>query len=196
MKKVIGLMTSIFVTGIAVAQVDTIPPAPNKMDTSMRRTDTMMQEIPKDSSLGKWKGDTTNAHQGMNDSAGQRKWNTQDSAAYPSNGNRQPVADSSYNNNKPVAVDTAKAEKLSDRVMMRDGEMFIIENGDERKLDKEFTFPSGLVVTSDGLVKKKDGTSVKLKDGQYLEIKPMPVKKEKMPAKKAPVKKAPVKKNK
>ncbi len=100
--------------------------------------------------------------------------------------------DTATNWNQPVApkpnTDTAQKapeEKLSDRAMMKNGEMVIIKNGEETKMEKEVVFPSGTVVKTDGTVRKKDGSEVKLKDGQYIAL-PTPETDKKKPEKKAP----------
>lgn len=72
-------------------------------------------------------------------------------------------------------VDTAAlgkplTEQVTDRVMMKDGAMVIIKDGNMAPMDKAITLPSGTVVQTDGTLKKKDGSEVKLKDGQYIEL--------------------------
>jgi len=62
------------------------------------------------------------------------------------------------------------AEPVSDRVMMRDGAMVIIKDGTMMPLEKEVTLPSGTIVQKDGTLKKKDGSEIKLKDGQFIEL--------------------------
>ena len=68
---------------------------------------------------------------------------------------------------------TTKTKKVvTDRVMMKDGEMLIIKKGVETKLENSITLPDGNVITADGMVKMPDGSSVKLKDGEYIKITP------------------------
>lgn len=74
---------------------------------------------------------------------------------------------------KPVDTSSLKkplAEPVTDRVMMKDGAMVIIKDGNMAPMDKEITLPSGTVVQTDGTLKKKDGSEIKLKDGQYIEL--------------------------
>ena len=66
---------------------------------------------------------------------------------------------------------TTKTKKATDRVMMKSGDMILILNGTEEKMVKDYTFPDGTIVTPEGTVKMPDGKSVKLKDGQYIDIK-------------------------
>jgi len=60
---------------------------------------------------------------------------------------------------------------------MRDGEMIVIKNGEEMKMQKSVTLENGSVVMTDGTVKMPDGNSVKLKDGEAIEIAKKAVKK-------------------
>lgn len=103
-----------------------------------------------------------------------KEWNNADSA-------KRNLGDSNMGSWKPQPpaqkqTDTAETkkplatEKVTDRVVMKDGELFIIKNGETSKMDKEVVFPSGTVIQVDGTVKKKDGTQVKLQNGQYIEI--------------------------
>jgi hypothetical protein len=67
-------------------------------------------------------------------------------------------------------VKTKKVVK--DRVMMKDGEMVIIQKGKETKMLKNIKLPDGNIVMTDGTVKMPDGNSVKLKDGEYINLSP------------------------
>lgn len=74
---------------------------------------------------------------------------------------------------KPVDTAALKkplAEPVTDRVMMKEGMMVIIKDGNMAPMDKEITLPSGTVVQTDGTLKKKDGSEIKLKNGQYIEL--------------------------
>lgn len=72
---------------------------------------------------------------------------------------------------KPMQTDKVdKADKVSDRVVMKDGELLVIKNGESAKMEKEIVLPSGTVIKTDGTLKKKDGSEIKLKDGQYIEL--------------------------
>jgi hypothetical protein len=186
MKKLTGLITATLFAGLVNAQVDTLPLP--RLDTGIRKMDSLPKEQwnRKDSNLGKWNTDAAASLKAV-DSMQSNQWSKQSVAADTTTG-RLTTNDSS-SSNKKVSTDTTTAIKLPDRVMMKDGKMFIVEKGAESKLEKDFVFTSGLVVTPEGVVKKKDGSSVQLKDGQYLEIKPAAVKKEKSPVKKPPVKK-------
>lgn len=77
---------------------------------------------------------------------------------------------------KKTEADTTpvvKTKKLvKDRVMMKEGEMVIIKAGKETKMVKSIKLPDGNIVMADGTVKMPDGNSVKLKDGEYINLKP------------------------
>lgn len=107
--------------------------------------------------------------------SGNKQWNNADSAT------KRNLGDSNMANWKqqpPIQAqpDTAElkkpvtTEKVSDRVVMKEGQLWIIKNGETSKMDKEVVFPSGTIIQVDGTVKKKDGTQVKLQNGQYIEI--------------------------
>ena len=108
-----------------------------------------------------------------------------------SNSRNKSQADSNFNKNedhsklnsnkdKTITADATKTTKdLSDRVMMKDGEMVLILNGNEEKMDKDYKFPNGTLASPDGTLKMSSGKTVKLKDGQYLEIKKTPTTKKK-----------------
>ncbi len=75
---------------------------------------------------------------------------------------------------KPMA-----AGPVTDRLMMREGAMILIKDGSVIPMDKEITLPSGSVVHKDGTLKKKDGSEIKLKDGQFIELPSADAKKKK-----------------
>jgi hypothetical protein len=178
MKKITGLMIGVLFAGIANAQIDTLPPVrPNTMDTIS----------------GKWPKDTA---VNKTDSSNLQQWKKQDTVADTNMMDKTvtPGADKKVNHsldkmsNQP---DSAKIDNpVTDRVLMKEGEMVLIKKGEQTKMREEVRLPSGTVITPDGIVKKKDGTSVQLKNGQYIELKPVPVKKESSAVKKVPVKKS------
>ncbi|MDO9376614.1 MAG: hypothetical protein Q7T76_19470 [Ferruginibacter sp.] len=59
---------------------------------------------------------------------------------------------------------------LSDRVIMRDDAMFVIKDGQTNSLTETYKLESGATVTSDGTVTYPSGKTVKLKNGQFIEI--------------------------
>jgi hypothetical protein len=57
---------------------------------------------------------------------------------------------------------------------MRDDKVYVVKGGDSTVLADSLTLPSGAVVKGDATVRFKDGSSTKLKNGQYISIKPAP----------------------
>lgn len=67
---------------------------------------------------------------------------------------------------------TSDTTTLTDRVMMKDDKMVIVKNNETSALDKDYKLESGATVTTDGMVKYPGGKSVKLKNGQFIELTP------------------------
>jgi hypothetical protein len=59
---------------------------------------------------------------------------------------------------------------VTDRVIMRDDTMYIIKNGQSANLAETFKLESGATVSTDGTVTYPSGKTVKLKNGQFIEI--------------------------
>lgn len=58
----------------------------------------------------------------------------------------------------------------ADGVMMQNGKMMQVKNGQMTSLDHDLTLTNGTKVKSDGTCVKKDGTKMTLKDGQHLDM--------------------------
>ncbi len=77
------------------------------------------------------------------------------------------------NKNEADTTPVVKTKKLvKDRVMMKDGEMVIIKKGKETKMFKSIKLPDGNIVMTDGTIKMPDGNTIKLKDGEYINLSP------------------------
>lgn len=82
-------------------------------------------------------------------------------------------SDSKTKRNEADTTPVVKTKKqVKDRVMMKEGEMVVIKAGKETKMVKSIKLPDGNIVMTDGTVKMPDGNSVKLKDGEYINLKP------------------------
>ena len=128
---------------------------------------------------GKWKDSSQS-------STDKNKWNDSSSVSI---GDKSKMEDKKHdkmkedkedkmnqNEGDSTSTTTTKTKKImKDRVMMKDGEMLIIKKGEEMKLVKSITLADGSVVTTDGTVKMPGGNSVKLKDGEYINIGPQKV---------------------
>ncbi len=55
--------------------------------------------------------------------------------------------------------------KMKDCVMMEDGKMMVMKNGESMAMDQDMTMKNGTTVMKDGSVKMKDGKTTMLKDG-------------------------------
>lgn len=69
---------------------------------------------------------------------------------------------------------TSSKETLTDRVMMKDDKMYIVKNNESAILDKNYKLSNGVFVTADGSVNYPGGKTVKLKNGQFIELTPQP----------------------
>ena len=56
--------------------------------------------------------------------------------------------------------------KMKDCVMMEDGKMMVMKNGETMALDNDMTMKNGTMVMKDGTVKMKDGKTMTLKNGE------------------------------
>jgi hypothetical protein len=56
--------------------------------------------------------------------------------------------------------------KMKDCIMMKAGKVMVMKSGMSTQLMKDTTLKHGVMVMMDGTVKKKDGTTYMLKDGE------------------------------
>ena len=63
-------------------------------------------------------------------------------------------------------------QTLEDRVMMVQDQVVVIKKGDSTVLSDSIKLQSGAVVLKDGSVRFKNGTTTKLKNGQYINLNP------------------------
>ncbi len=76
------------------------------------------------------------------------------------------------NDNKAMA-DSSTSIAVTDRVMMKEEKMYLVKNGENTLLDKSYKLESGVVVSANGNVKFPSGKTVQLKNGQFIELKPI-----------------------
>lgn len=57
-----------------------------------------------------------------------------------------------------------------DGVMMQNGKMMKVKNGQSSSLDNDFTMSNGTKIMSDGTCIKKDGTKITMKEGQHMDM--------------------------
>ncbi|MBK7683170.1 MAG: hypothetical protein KA347_09030 [Bacteroidia bacterium] len=61
-------------------------------------------------------------------------------------------------------------EKLGDGIMMRSGKMWIVKNNSLSALESTLTLNNEIKVSKDGTFTKKDGTKVKFKEGEHMDL--------------------------
>src|ERR1035437_4280701 len=76
------------------------------------------------------------------------------------------------NNNQNQNVQNNPVDKsLPDGVMMQNGKMMKVENGQTTILrEQDMTLSNGTKIMSDGTCIKKDGTKTKMKEGQHMDM--------------------------
>ena len=57
-----------------------------------------------------------------------------------------------------------------DGVLMQNGKMMKVKNGQLSSLDNDFTMSNGTKIMSDGTCVKKDGTKMTMKEGQHMDM--------------------------
>lgn len=74
-----------------------------------------------------------------------------------------------------------KIDMKKDHVMMKDGKMHIMKDGKTTHMDKEMTMGNGTTVMADGMCKMKGGKTMKMKEGDMMDMDgkmgKMPIKK-------------------
>ena len=69
-------------------------------------------------------------------------------------------------------MDNMQQQKMKshDGIMMKNGKMMVMENGQTSPLTEDRTLSNGTVVMSNGTVKMSDGTTSTLKEGEYVNM--------------------------
>lgn len=185
MKKAISLYVAVM-CGIVVFAQDTTAgknnfPPNNNRDTvpgnsAWNKKDTSF------SSKGQWPKDSVNKKTWPNtDSTLQHSGNMKTDSTnttYQSGSQTGSTQDTSTSTSSQKSTTTAADNKatdtvtLTDRIMMKDDQMFMVKNNESSLLDKNYKLESGAVITTDGMVKYPGGKSVKLKNGQFIELAP------------------------
>ena len=61
-------------------------------------------------------------------------------------------------------------QQQKDMYVFKNGKVWQVKSGNVTELAKDATLPTGAIVKTDGKVVSKDGQTVALKDGQYIDI--------------------------
>ena len=64
----------------------------------------------------------------------------------------------------------AQQQQQKDMYVFKNGKVWQVKSGNVTELAKDATLPTGAVVKTDGKVVSKDGQTVALKDGQYIDV--------------------------
>jgi hypothetical protein len=65
---------------------------------------------------------------------------------------------------------TRKSMPMKDGLLMKDGKMMQTKQGKQTSLDKEMTLQNGTVITTDGIIRMKDGSTKTLQEGQSIDM--------------------------
>ena len=108
---------------------------------------------------------STNQNSNWNSTTRSDSMSTSSTTQSTTSGNNTNTTSSS---NTTTSADSATI--VTDRVIMKDDVMYIIKNGETTNLSETFKLESGATVTTDGTVTYPSGKTVKLKNGQFIEI--------------------------
>lgn len=62
------------------------------------------------------------------------------------------------------------SKSFPDGVMMKNGKLMMVKNGKKSLMDHEMSMNNGTKVLSNGMIMKKDGTKMMMKEGQYMNM--------------------------
>lgn len=65
---------------------------------------------------------------------------------------------------------TDKHHKMKDCVMMKDGKMWVMKDGQKSEMTETMTLSNGTSVMTDGSVKTTDGKTMMMKDGDMMDM--------------------------
>ena len=71
---------------------------------------------------------------------------------------------------KKDTIPTEKKTQLKDVYTMKDNKMYQIKAGEKTEMTTDVTLLNGTIVMANGTVKKTDGQSITLKNGQYIDL--------------------------
>lgn len=158
MKKVCSFSVIIMLGYSSLAQ-DSL--SVNRKDTMHSKMDsTMPATLPKD------KMDTTTLS-GVNGSTMNSGSDSTDTSAKVSTGSSSQTLSATTS----VTTDTTVKVSVSDRVIMKDGKVYLVKNNEPALLEKSYKLESGAIVSTTGMVKYPSGKSAQLKNGQFIELK-------------------------
>lgn len=197
MKKLISLSVAAMFSLASMAQDTslnrgTVPPPGAMTPPATMDTIPGNNRSQRDSSNMQWKNNPD--RRGVDSSLDQRsdtsKWNHRDTSAMatPTPGDTSSMSNTSnddlrtnrsnqdsmattHSADQNTQADSSQAsEAITDRIVMRNDSLLLIQNGEAATLDKEYTLQSGAKVSTEGMVKFPSGKNVQLKNGQFIEL--------------------------
>jgi hypothetical protein len=180
MKKAIILSTAAAMFSIAVVAQDTIPKNnKDSLQNKMKEVDSSLntkQKDPDKDSLNTGKTDTSSGNNtdtsntvGLN---GDSKWKNGADSTKKMNDTAGDVAMNQRKESKEMN-DTTAAVVLTDRVMMKEEKVYLVKDGEITPLEKSYKIETGAIVSPEGKVKFPSGKMAQLKNGQFIELKPV-----------------------
>lgn len=71
---------------------------------------------------------------------------------------------------KKDTIPTEQKSKWKDVFVMKDSKMWQIKAGEKSEMTEDVTLVNGTIVMANGTVKKTDGQTISLKNGQYVDM--------------------------
>ena len=173
-------------------RIDTFPKNNNnwKKDTSSMEWKNRQKRMDTSSMHGnkQWRTDSMKTNRNMQDSSMMSHNDHMDSSTFnkkesnvnvPSNNGDTSINrnNGQYNATADKGEGSYSKERIktstvtSDRIIMREGAMYLLKNGETMPLENTYKLESGVLVMTDGSVKYPDGRLVNLKNGQFIELK-------------------------
>ena len=133
------------------------PMSKNSVDSSMAAT-------------GKWP-DSSMANNSGTGTTGDSAASS--SMASSAGSNKAMSNNNSSANNGATDMSTSKEKDMTDRLIMKDGQMMMVKHGDTTQMAENVTLSSGALVMKNGSVKYKSGKITQLKNGQSINLMPV-----------------------
>lgn len=73
------------------------------------------------------------------------------------------------NKQPPVTASPKTVAQQPDQVVMKDGRLVVVKNGKESDMKEDVILGNGTVITMDGMVKTKEGKTIRLNNGESID---------------------------
>ena len=108
--------------------------------------------------------------QGMNNTQNQNLQNNPQDLNNKQKQNLQTNPQDMNNTHKQNMQNNPGANSHPDGVIMQNGKMMKVKNGQMTSIDQDMTMSNGTKIMSDGTCIKKDGTKINMKEGQHMDM--------------------------